>query len=100
MNIPHLPLAILCAVLLGGCMTQRVVVVDTANRPITGAAVEPISLSINYAKETTDSKGKVALPHVFQRVVWVSVTKEGYEPSGHVAVGNEDPIVVTLSPTK
>ena len=89
----------LCATLLSGCMTQRVLVVDEANLPLAGADVEPISLSINYAKVKTNKKGKAALPHVLQPVVWVSVTKEGFKPSGQVSLKEENPMVVTLRPT-
>ncbi|MGC4071727.1 MAG: hypothetical protein QM760_04290 [Nibricoccus sp.] len=91
---------VLFAAILSGCATQRVVVIDTLNRPVSGAIVEPISLSINYAKLTTDEKGKASLPRVIQKVEWVSVTKEGFKPSGHVPVGSGSPVVIILDPTK
>lgn len=98
MKVSRLLLVILGAAMLSGCMTQRVLVVDAANRPIAGAVVEPISLSINYTKVTTSANGKVALPRVLQKIEWVSVTKEGFKPSGPVPVRPENPMVITLSP--
>lgn len=99
MKTRSLILVTMCATVFSGCMTQRVLVVDDANRPIAGADVQPISLSINYAKVKTNKMGKAALPHVLQPVVWVSVTKEGFKPSGQVSLKEGNPIVVTLRPT-
>ena len=99
MKIRPLVLAIISITLLSGCMTQRVLVVDNANLPIADADVEPISLSIHYAKVKTNKKGIAALPHVLQPVVWVSVNKEGYTPSGHVSLKEENPMVVSLRPS-
>lgn len=100
MRMSRLLLLVLCAATLNGCKTQRVLVVDGGNRPIARAVVEPISLSINYAPLTTNAKGEVSLPHVIQKIEWVSVTKTGFEPSGHVPLRQENPMMITLSPTR
>src|SRR6478735_424232 len=97
MRMSRLLLVVLCAAILSGCKTQRVLVVDGASRPIAHAVVEPISLSINYAPMTTSAKGEVSLPHVLQKIEWVSVTKAGFQPSGHVPLRQENPMVLTLS---
>jgi hypothetical protein len=100
MKIIPVSFLILAAALFGGCVTQRVRVVDSSNRPIAGADVEPISASMNHGKLLTDQKGEALLPHVAQKIQWVSVTKEGFAPSGQVPVGDESAVVVILSPAK
>jgi hypothetical protein len=100
MKIIPISFLILAAALFGGCVTQRVRVVDSSNRPIAGAGIEPISASMNHGKLLTDEKGEALLPHAAQRIQWVSVTKAGFAPSGQVPVGDERPVVVVLSPAK
>jgi len=81
-------------------VTRRVVeVVDPQGKPIAGAMVEPISLSINFAKLSTDKNGSVTLPNfTAQEIKWVSVTKPGYQSTGHQQLPQRWPWKITLQP--
>jgi hypothetical protein len=71
-----------------GCSAD-VRVVDEKGSPLEGAAVEPVSLSMNGPGILTDADGEVSLPFTVQEWKWVTVSKRGY---GRVHVG--------LSPAK
>src|SRR5688572_7587389 len=58
--VKWVPLASLALVLIGCGSPVRVI--DEAGRPITGARVQPVSLSVNGAWETTDKDGHVSVP--------------------------------------
>jgi hypothetical protein len=88
---------VVCSSLVGGgCVSRSVVVLDAGGTPVSGAKVEPVSLSINYGASITGGSGKVALPRVTQTIEWVSVTKQGFQPSGHVPVWEKRQTVIVL----
>ncbi len=92
-----------CAVLLSGCQRNSVTVVDAGKKPIADAKVEPITLSMNLGVQLTDRSGIVKLPgtlHTIQKIEWVSVTKDGYQPSGHVPVSPDGQTIIILKPAK
>jgi hypothetical protein len=92
----------LTAVLLltiAGC-EGRVQVFDPAGKPVAGAQVAPVSLSMNGAATPTDDRGEasVSLRVGGQDTKWVAVSKQGFEPQ-QVPVPAKWPLKVILQPT-
>ena len=82
---------------LVACAGPNVVVVDAKGKPIEGASVEQITLSMNLASKLSDKDGKVEIPKGgLQKTEWISVTKAGYVSSGHINFDQPKPIKVTL----
>ena len=75
-----------------------IVVVDKAGKPIKGASVEPVSLSINFGKLKTDKKGEVRLSRFYvQEIEWISVSYLGYKSKVSVQYrGEKKPVKVVL----
>jgi len=90
--------SIILGLALAGC-AERVQVVDPVGKPVQGAQVAPVSLSMNGAAETTDAKGEasVALSVGGQETKWVSVSKAGFV-SQQVGVTGTWPLKVVLQP--
>lgn len=76
--------------------TYDLTIVDESGNPIKHASVEPISLSINYAKFNADENGHANIPWKLQPVKWIAITKSGYVDSGHIDVDQPKPIIITL----
>ena len=53
---------------------------DQSGKPIAGARIEPVSLSINYESMTTNEEGMASIPWMPQKVEWLNVTKKGHRP--------------------
>lgn len=91
-----------CAVgllLLCGCMGRPdIIVTDPAGRPIAGAVVTGISLSLDGQTASTDAKGHAAVPWALQETQWISVHKDGYLGSEPIASDTPRPIRITLRP--
>jgi hypothetical protein len=75
-------------------------VIDGTKAPIPGAKVEPITPSMTLAVEITDGSGIVVLPRPPQRIEWVSVTKDGFEPSGQIQVSTGGQTTIILRRSK
>ena len=90
--------ALIGLTLLGGCR-ERVQVVDPAGRPVEGARVAPVTLSMNGAAEMTDARGEatVLLKIGLQDTKWVNVSKQGFEPQ-QVNVPAQWPLKVVMRP--
>ena len=71
-------------------------IIDDQGNPIPAVSVEPISLSINYAKFQTDDQGRANIPWKPQPVRWVAISKTGYVDSDHIDVDQPKPIIITL----
>ncbi len=67
------------ALVLQAC-TTRVSVVDQTGRPVAGARIEPVSLSINHFSVTTDEDGMASIPWHMQQIEWLHVSKKGFKP--------------------
>lgn len=96
-------LAILGALALSGCFGNPVLVVDPKNAPIPGAKVEAVTPSYGFHLDPTNAKGITMLPgrwETVQKVEWISVTKGGFQPSGHVTVNRNGKTIVVLKPSK
>ena len=93
--IPRIIFIGLGLLLLGGCQPD-VIVKDEKGKPISGASVAPISLSINYKKVITDKKGHASIDFKVQEVKWVTVSKEGYISSENILYERKKPIVILL----
>ena len=79
-----------------GCNSYKVVkVYDDDGKPIAGAEVEAVSLSINSAPNLTDDEGKTTLPFNIQGTKWVQVSKSGYR-FAQVGVPERWPLIITL----
>lgn len=100
MSFVRLVISVFCIAAFAGCASQSVLVIDAMKKPVSGAKVEPISLSMNYAVLTTDASGVTKLPWVPQKIEWVSVKKEGFEPSGQIAIGDNKRTTIVLCPSK
>jgi hypothetical protein len=75
-------------------------VVDPQGAPIADAMVEPITASTNGNPLRTDKNGNATLPRFsVQEIQWVSVSKAGYETSGHLTLPKTWPWKITLKPT-
>jgi hypothetical protein len=95
-----LPKILVVAFILGCCGCSKTVLVsDTANKPIQGAVVIPVSLSMSGPGVTTDGNGQAQIPSQVgpQRIQWVSVNKQGFQPA-YVAVPATWPLRITLAP--
>lgn len=93
------PLFLLVApLLLIGC-TGQVQVVDPAGKPVQGADVVAVALSISGPVGTTDTNGKATVPLNCggQNTKWVAVSKEGFERVQE-PVPAKWPLKVTLHP--
>ena len=93
-------IAVLGVVLMTGCSTTKIVVLDETKAPVADAEVEPITQSMNLAVLRTDASGTVKLPGTPQKIEWVSVKKEGFEPSGQIPVKEHELLTVVLKPVK
>ena len=78
-----------------GC-SAYVRVVDEKGRPVEGAAVLPISPSMNGGKILTNADGEVALPFSVQEWKWVEVSKRGYRRAT-VDISPSRPVKVVLT---
>jgi hypothetical protein len=99
-------IAVLCLSLIvmvgGSCQNSsgKVIVIDNAGNPITGAAVSAVSPSINAASVPTDNHGEARIPLNFslQQIQWVNIQTPGYDPV-QVALPAQWPLQVTMTPT-
>jgi uncharacterized protein YcfL len=92
-------IASLLATLVIGCRSAPdVVVVDDKGAPIADAAVEPVSLSMNYKAVVTDSKGEASIGSKVQHVKWINVHKTGFTDQNSIDFIGPKPIRVTLKP--
>jgi hypothetical protein len=91
-------LFLLLALTSFGC-SPKVVVTDTAGKPVQGAAVTLVSPSMNSAATLTDANGEAPVPlsNSVQEIKWVSIKKAGYDPV-QVDVPAQWPLRVTLAP--
>ena len=82
-----------------GC-TESVIVVDSVGKPVQGAVVYSVNLSMNGPKTKTDANGKAVVPLIVggERMKWVSIDKAGFDPV-HVNMPSKWPLRVTLAPT-
>jgi hypothetical protein len=64
--------------LLCGCMTPDIVVVDDEGVPVAGVSITYHSLSISGPATTTDRRGRASIPWALQEIKWISVAKQGY----------------------
>jgi predicted component of type VI protein secretion system len=94
-----LTIAIL-SLMLTGC-SERVQVVDAAGKPVQGAQVAPVTLSMNGAPAVTDARGEASVPLRIgvQETKWVNISKPGFETI-QVDVPAEWPLKVVLQPAK
>lgn len=91
--------ACLIAILVTACQsTPDVLVVDSKGAAVAGAAVEPVSLSINYEAVMTDAKGGADIPSKVQEVVWINVRKAGFADQRSIKFTGPKPVRVVLSP--
>lgn len=84
--------------LAGACSNAKVadvVVVDESGNPISGATIEPVSMSINYPKVMTYESGDAWIGEKVQNVKWLKVSKKGYE-SAKVDFKGPKPVRVVL----
>lgn len=82
--------------LLSGCTTPDIVVVDDAGAPVKDAIITGQSLSTGGQKSTTDDKGCASIPSAVQPTKWISVEKVGYETVSLIDVNQAKPIKVVL----
>jgi len=73
-----------------------VVVVDSDGKPVAGATVLGVSLSIGGQQTQTDENGHAAIPWAVQRTQWITVSKTGYRPTKNIDMNQAKPIRVTL----
>lgn len=91
-------LILVSALLIVACTNTKVadvMVVDESGKPIAGAAVEPISMSMNYPKVMTDGSGNGMIGEKVQEVKWLKISKKGFE-SVKVDFKGPKPIKVVL----
>jgi uncharacterized protein YcfL len=89
----------LATILLSGCSIDRVVrVVDVSGKPVSGAHVQAVSLSINSHPNSTDDNGRTLLPSNIQGTKWVVVSKAGYQ-SIQIEIPQTWPLSITLYPS-
>ena len=97
---PLTTILILALSALAGCDNAGVVdVVDPAGNPLGGAAVAPVTASMNGTAVTADGKGEARIPTSMggQAAQWVSVSKAGFT-AVQVPVPAAWPLRVTLVP--
>lgn len=66
---------------LCGCGQKKIVIVtDPSGKPVEGATVSAIALTMDDRPNMTDSKGQAILPENIQcPTMWIHVYKSGYE---------------------
>ncbi len=82
--------------LLSGCSTPDIIVVDGAESPVKDAIITGQSLSIGGQTSTTDDKGCAPIPSAIQPTQWISVQKVGYVTVTQIDVNQAKPIKVVL----
>jgi hypothetical protein len=78
---------------------HHVIVVDPAGNPVPGAAVSPVTASMNGQATLTDANGEAFVPPTIgyvQGTEWVSISKRGFN-GVQVAVPDQWPLRVALS---
>jgi hypothetical protein len=90
-------LACVALVVILQSLRPRVQVVDQNGRPIAGAEVIAVSLSMNAGGAFTDDNGIAVVPRDIQGTQWIEVRKQGYD-GAFVAVPSSWPLRVTLMP--
>ena len=94
----HCWIALFLVATIAGCSSPPLVeVVDPSGKPIEGANVQAVSLSINSLPNATNKKGEALLPANIQGAKWVLVTKPGYEPKER-ELPMAWPLRITLTP--
>ena len=94
MNFTH-AITYICSILLAGCSSETVIVVDGMGKPIEGAIISGASLSMNTKEVETNAKGEATVPSNIQSVKWVLIEKSGYQ-SVHVDVPLSWPLHIIL----
>ena len=89
-------LAVLSALLVAGCSSPDLVIVDSNGQPIEGAKVVGTSLSIWGQTSFSDKKGRASIPNAAQATKWVSIYKDGFTPVENIDVSQPKPIVVKM----
>ena len=71
----------LCSLLISCTMFRApdVIVLDNNGKPIEGAKIFPISLSINYPSVKTDLQGRAWISYKIQKTKWLTISKSTYK---------------------
>ena len=69
---------------------------DHSGKPVPGAKIEPVALSINYAPVTSDEEGQAVIAWQLQEVEWINVSKDGYQPQKNIKMQPPKQVTVKL----
>ncbi len=86
----------LTALLLVGCSSPDLLILDSSGKAIEGAKVVGTSLSIGGQTTFSDKKGRASIPSGVQPTKWISVYKDGFAPVVNIDVAQTRPIVVRM----
>ncbi|MCW1883704.1 carboxypeptidase-like regulatory domain-containing protein [Luteolibacter flavescens] len=99
MKIANRLFAIIIGLLAVSCQSKPdVIVTDAAGVPIAGAAVEPVTASMNLPAVVTDAKGEVHIGGAAQPVQSINVSKTGFTGVNNIDYTTAKPIRVILKP--
>ena len=84
---------------LFGSIGEKVIVTDEDGRPVQGAKVYALSLSVNSGPTETNAKGEASIPSNVQGTKWILITKSGYKEL-QAAMPDEWPLRLTLERPK
>ena len=80
---------------LVGCSTTKVQVQDISGKPIAGAEIFSLSLSITQGPTHTNAKGMATPAKNSQGIKWLRVEKPGYQTVTVEVTGNW-PLIIVL----
>jgi hypothetical protein len=98
----HILLFLHLAAVTAGCTvfepTLEVIVTDPSGAPTAGAAVYPVTPSLNGPARITDDAGKAVIPRIqVQEVQWVGIVAQGFRDE-QVSVPGNSILRITLMP--
>src|SRR5579872_5232100 len=87
------------ALVLAGCSSPDLLVLDANGNPLSGAKVVGTSLSMSGKTTMSNKRGEARIPWSIQETKWVSVYKDGFVPIENVSVDQKRPIVIKMRRT-
>ena len=87
------------ALVLAGCSTPDLLVLDSNGNPLSDAKVVGASLSMSGKTTISDRRGEAKIPWSIQETKWVSVYKDGFIPVENISVDQKRPILIKMRRT-
>jgi len=100
MLIKQFVIAILFIFLSSCSFRPDILIQDQSGAPVAGAALTPISLSMQYKPIISDKHGHIRLGKKIQKIEFIVASKEGFETTKQIPYQGTRPIKIRLTAIK